>query len=76
LAARSPDSEARRAGHDFMDMTCSETCARSLKTAFERDLEMGKGLKDKRGQVDLLILAPEPGRDGEGMGSAVGPGQG
>jgi hypothetical protein len=38
------DSEARRAGQDFVYMTCSEACARSLKAALESDIEMGKRL--------------------------------
>ena len=38
------DSEARRNGDDFMYMTCTEACARSLKTAFQREIEIGKGL--------------------------------
>jgi hypothetical protein len=38
------DSPARRDGHDFVFMTCSEPCARSLKTAFEGEIEIGKQL--------------------------------
>jgi hypothetical protein len=45
VAVCSEDSEARREGHDFMYMTCSEACARSLKTAFEGEIEMGKRLR-------------------------------
>jgi hypothetical protein len=44
VAVTGLDSEARRNGDDFMYMTCSEACARSLKTAFEREIEIGKGL--------------------------------
>ena len=42
IAVAGLDSEARREGYDFVYMTCSEGCARNLKTALERDLEMGK----------------------------------
>jgi hypothetical protein len=42
IAVAGLDSEARREGYDFVYMTCSEGCARDLKTAFERDIEMGK----------------------------------
>jgi hypothetical protein len=38
------DSEARRDGYDFVYMTCSEGCARSLKTAFDGEIERGKRL--------------------------------
>ncbi len=44
LAITGLDSDARRDGHDFMYMTCSEACARSLKTAFESEIEVGKRL--------------------------------
>ena len=44
VAVAGLDSEARRDGHDFVYMTCSEACARSLKTAFEGEIEMGKRL--------------------------------
>jgi hypothetical protein len=37
-------SDARRDGHDFVYMTCSEACACSLKAAFEGDIELGKRL--------------------------------
>jgi hypothetical protein len=37
-------SEARREGHDFVYMTCSEACARELKAAFEGEIERGKRL--------------------------------
>ena len=42
IAVAGLDSEARRKGYDFVYMTCSEGCTRELKTAFERDIEMGK----------------------------------
>jgi hypothetical protein len=42
IAVTGLDSEARRAGDDFMYMTCSEDCARNMKAAFDRDIEMGK----------------------------------
>ncbi len=38
------ESEARRDGHDFVYMTCSEACARSLKNAFEGEIEIGRRL--------------------------------
>jgi hypothetical protein len=41
IAVAGVDSEARREGYDFVYMTCSEECARNLKTAFERDIETG-----------------------------------
>ena len=41
IAVAGLDSEIRREGYDFVYMTCSEGCARDLKTAFERDIEMG-----------------------------------
>ena len=44
LAVTGLDSEARREGYDFMYMTCSEPCARSLKSAFELDIEFGNEL--------------------------------
>ena len=44
VAVTGLDSAARRDGHDFVYMTCSEACARSLKTAFEGEIEMGKRL--------------------------------
>jgi hypothetical protein len=42
VAVTGLDSEARRHGDDFMYMTCSEACARSLKTALESEIEMAK----------------------------------
>jgi hypothetical protein len=42
IAVTGPDSDARRDGHDFMYLTCSEACARSLKAAFETEIEFGK----------------------------------
>jgi hypothetical protein len=42
VAVAGLDSEARREGYDFAYMTCSEECARSLKTAFEGEIELGK----------------------------------
>jgi hypothetical protein len=36
------DSEARRDGEDFAYMTCNEACARSLKMAFENEVEQAK----------------------------------
>ncbi len=45
VAVCGPDSEARREGHDFLYLTGSEACARSLKMAFEGEIEMGKRLK-------------------------------
>jgi hypothetical protein len=42
VAVAGLDSEARREGSDFVYMTCSEDCARSLKTAFEGEIELGK----------------------------------
>jgi hypothetical protein len=44
VAVAGLDSEARRDGYDFVYMTCSEACARSLKTAFEGEIQMGKRL--------------------------------
>jgi hypothetical protein len=44
IAVAGLDSDARRDGHDFVYMTCSEACAHSLKTAFESEIEMGKRL--------------------------------
>jgi len=44
VAVTGLDSEARRQGDDFVYMTCSEACARNLKTAFESEIEMGKRL--------------------------------
>ena len=44
LAVTALDSEARREGYDFMYMTCSEPCARGLKSAFEHDIEIGNDL--------------------------------
>ena len=44
VAVTGLDSDARRDGHDFVYMTCSEACARSMKTAFEGEIEMGKRL--------------------------------
>ena len=44
VAVAGLDSDARRDGHDFVYMTCSEACARSLKTAFEGEIELGKRL--------------------------------
>jgi hypothetical protein len=44
VAVAGLDSEARREGQDFMYMTCSAACARSLKAAFECEIEMGKRL--------------------------------
>jgi hypothetical protein len=41
IAVTGLDSDARRAGQDFMYLTCSEACARSLKTALESDIELG-----------------------------------
>ena len=43
VAVTGRGSEARRAGEDFVYMTCSEACAHSLKTAIESDIEMAKG---------------------------------
>ncbi|HEY1858711.1 MAG TPA: hypothetical protein VGG61_00040 [Gemmataceae bacterium] len=42
VAVAGLDSEARREGSDFVYMTCREDCARSLKTAFEGEIELGK----------------------------------
>ena len=42
IAVAGLDSEALCEGYDFVYMTCSEGCPRELKTAFERDIEMGK----------------------------------
>ena len=44
VAVTGLDSPARRDGHDFVYMTCSDACARSLKTAFEGEMEIGKQL--------------------------------
>ena len=44
VAVAGLDSDARRDGHDFVYMTCSEACAQTLKTAFEGEIEMGKRL--------------------------------
>jgi hypothetical protein len=44
VAVAGLDSDARREGQDFVYMTCSEACARNLKTAFESDIELGKRL--------------------------------
>jgi hypothetical protein len=42
VAVTGLDSEARREGHDFVYMTCSAACARSLKAAFEGEIELGR----------------------------------
>jgi hypothetical protein len=42
IAVTGLDSDARRDGYDFVYMTCSEVCARSLKAAFEGEIELGK----------------------------------
>jgi hypothetical protein len=42
VAVTGLDSDARRDGHDFVYMTCSEACARSMKMAFEGEIEMGR----------------------------------
>lgn len=42
VAVAGLDSDAKREGHDFVYMTCSEACARLLKAAFEGDIEMHK----------------------------------
>ena len=42
VAVTGLDSEARRDGHDFVSMTCSEECALSLRSAFEDDIELGQ----------------------------------
>jgi hypothetical protein len=44
IAIAGLDSDARRDGNEFVYMTCSAACARSLKTAFESEIEMGKRL--------------------------------
>jgi hypothetical protein len=44
VAVAGLDSDARRDGHDFVYMTCSEPCAISLKTAFQGEIDMGKRL--------------------------------
>jgi hypothetical protein len=44
VAVAGLDSDARRDGHDFVYMTCSEACAISLKTALQGEIDMGKRL--------------------------------
>jgi hypothetical protein len=44
VAVAGLDSAARREGYDFVYMTCGEACARSLKTAFESEIEKRKRL--------------------------------
>ena len=44
IAISGLDSEARRQGKVFVYMTCSESCALSLKSALESDIEIGKRL--------------------------------
>ena len=39
------DSPAREDGNDFLCMTCSLSCANSLKNALEEDIELGKKLE-------------------------------
>ena len=39
------DSPAREDGNDFLCMTCSLSCANSLKEALDRDIELGKTLE-------------------------------
>jgi hypothetical protein len=43
VAVTALDSDARRAGYDFMYMTCTEACAQSMKGAFEREIKIGDG---------------------------------
>jgi hypothetical protein len=45
IAITGLDSPARRDGEDFMYMTCSETCAHNLKSAFKNEIETGKRLR-------------------------------
>jgi hypothetical protein len=42
VAVTAADSQARREGNDLMYMACSEDCARSLKAAFDAEIEFGK----------------------------------
>jgi hypothetical protein len=42
VAVPSPDSDARREGHDFVYMTCSRACAEQLRAAFQGAVESGK----------------------------------
>lgn len=49
VAVSALDSDAKREGHDFMYMTCSEACARNLKAAFEGEIELGKRLDSSDG---------------------------
>ncbi len=42
VAVAGLDSDARRDGYDFVYMTCSEVCARSLRVASERQIDRGK----------------------------------
>jgi hypothetical protein len=40
IAVVSKDSDARRAGYDFMYMACSEDCATRLSKAFQADMNL------------------------------------
>ena len=40
IAVVSNDSDARRAGYDFMFLTCSEDCATRLSRAFQADMNL------------------------------------
>ena len=42
VAVAALESDARRDGYDFVYMTCSEACGRSLKAAFEGEIELGR----------------------------------
>jgi hypothetical protein len=42
IAVSTLDSEARRAGHDFVYMACSAACATALRSAFLAEIELGK----------------------------------
>ena len=42
VAVSGVESDARREGKDFVYLTCGEVCARSLKAAFEHEIEMAK----------------------------------
>jgi len=42
VAVSAMNSQARREGHDFMYMTCSQACAQRLKEAFQADIDFGK----------------------------------
>src|SRR5258708_3126515 len=44
IAVVSNDSDARRAGYDFMFMACSEDCATRLSKAFQAERNVGDRL--------------------------------